>query len=63
MRGATAILIRETENAFQIMYEGDTQWVPRSLVTYIRKEPPDAKGQREITFDLEPWKAKQLGWE
>lgn len=56
------ILIKETEKAYYIDYDGDKQWIPRSLVTYIRKDP-EKDGERKIFFELEGWKAKQLGWD
>jgi hypothetical protein len=55
-------LLKETTNAYYIDYDGDKQWIPRSLVPYIRKEP-EKDGVREIDFILETWKAKQLGWD
>lgn len=34
-----------------------TAWLPRSLIGYLRKDPPAAPGQRHpITFTLPEWK-------
>lgn len=55
-------LLKETPNAFLFDNEGQQAWVPRSLVSYIKKGLTAPDGSRDAEVVMEGWKAKQLKW-
>lgn len=55
-------LVKETTSALLVDVDGEQVWLPKSTMTYTRRDPPDKDGKVKIAFKLEAWKEKQLGW-
>lgn len=63
----------ETPAAIQVAYRPDprdergtgVEWLPRSLIGYLRKDPAAQPGHRQpVTFTLPEWKIEQANlWE
>jgi hypothetical protein len=53
-------VIRETENAFLIRYEGEEIWIPRSQ---LADADDYAAGDEDVTLSVTEWIAKQKGIE
>ncbi len=50
----------ETEKAFRVEYDGQTEWIPKGQIA----NPGDySAGDESVTLSVTEWIAEQKGWE
>lgn len=54
--GAGALLLTDEPKS-----GGREWWVPRSLISYLKKDAALSSGRRPVLLDLPEWKLKQMG--
>jgi len=59
----TVNLIRTTNRAVWLEYEGDEQWIPLAALSMMsEREVTDASPGDSLELFIAEWKAKELGW-
>lgn len=56
----TVVLSDPKKRAVLVAYEGEEEWIPKSLIEGDEYE--DAKKGDEIDLDIPLWKAAEMGW-
>ena len=56
----TVVLSTPKQRAILVEYEGEEEWIPKSLIEGDGYE--NAKKGDEIDLDIPLWKAEEMGW-
>jgi hypothetical protein len=60
MEKVTVVVSREQDRAILVEYEGEEEWIPKSLI-----EGDEYKGMEkgdELELDIPMWKAEDVNW-
>lgn len=59
----TARFLGTTEKAAKLQRDGDTQWIPYTLMSYSAEELVTESGLGEdLELEIREWKLRELGW-